>query len=100
MDEDGFWPVISRPSTTLKSASHGPAVLREVTYRGNPIAKGKRVPGFTNSEEEAVQLTDVVPFLVEDGLKRLGGRYEKAGDLAEVMPPPARWICLQAHAIS
>jgi putative intracellular protease/amidase len=36
--------------------------------------------GFTNSEEEAVHLTNVVPFLVEDELKRLGGRYEKVED--------------------
>jgi hypothetical protein len=40
--------------------------------------KGKRVTGFTNGEEEAVQLTHVVPFLVEDELKRVGGLYEKA----------------------
>jgi putative intracellular protease/amidase len=39
--------------------------------------RGKRVTGFANTEEEAVHLTDVVPFLVEDELKRLGGRYEK-----------------------
>lgn len=42
--------------------------------------KGKRVTGFTNSEEAAVQLTKIVPFLVEDELKRLGGLYEKAAD--------------------
>jgi putative intracellular protease/amidase len=44
--------------------------------------KGKRVTGFTNSEEAAVQLTKVVPFLVENELKRLGGLYEKAADWA------------------
>ena len=42
--------------------------------------KGKRVTGFTNGEEAAVQLTHVVPFLVEDELKRVGGLYEKAPD--------------------
>lgn len=57
---------------------HSPGVLRRVTYKGAPIVKGKRVTGFANSEEEAVHLTDVVPFLVEDELKRLGGHYEKA----------------------
>lgn len=57
---------------------HSPGVLHRVTYKGAPIVKGKRVTGFTNSEEEAVHLTDVVPFLVEDELKRLGGKYEKA----------------------
>jgi putative intracellular protease/amidase len=64
----------------VAAVCHGPAVLHRATYHGEPIVKGKRVTGFTNSEEEAVQLTNVVPFLVEDELKRLGGRYEKAGD--------------------
>jgi putative intracellular protease/amidase len=57
---------------------HSPGVLRHVTYRGAPLVKGKRVTGFTNGEEEAVHLTDVVPFLVEDELKRLGANFEKA----------------------
>lgn len=59
---------------------HSPGVLRRVTYKGAPIVKGKRVTGFANSEEEDVHLTHVVPFLVEDELKRLGGLYEKAPD--------------------
>lgn len=57
---------------------HSPGVLHRVTYQGDSIVKGKRVTGFSNSEEEEVQLTNVVPFLVEDELKRLGGRYEKS----------------------
>ena len=48
--------------------------------RGEPLPKGKRVTGFSNSEEAAVELTDVVPFLVEDQLIALGGHYEKAED--------------------
>lgn len=56
---------------------HAPGVLRHVTYKGEPIVKGKRVTGFSNDEEEEVKLTKVVPFLVEDELKRLGGLYEK-----------------------
>ena len=55
-------------------------MLHKVKYKGESIVKGKRVTGFTNSEEEAVHLTDVVPFLVEDELKRLGGHFEKAPD--------------------
>ena len=47
---------------------HSPGVLRHVTYKGEPLVKGKHVTGFTNGEEEAVQLTHVVPFLVEDGI--------------------------------
>jgi putative intracellular protease/amidase len=56
---------------------HSPGVLRHVMYQGEPLVKGKRVTGFTNDEEEAVQLTHVVPFLVEDELKRLGAKFEK-----------------------
>jgi putative intracellular protease/amidase len=56
---------------------HSPGVLRHVTYNGAPLVKGKRVTGFTNGEEEAVHLTHVVPFLVEDELKRLGAIFEK-----------------------
>ncbi|MBX4959757.1 type 1 glutamine amidotransferase domain-containing protein [Rhizobium lentis] len=61
----------------VAAVCHAPAVLHRVTYNGAPIVKGKRVTGFTNGEEEEVQLTKVVPFLVEDELKRLGGLYEK-----------------------
>ena len=64
----------------VAAVCHGPGVLRGVEVNGAPLVKGKRVTGFTNTEEEAVQLTKVVPFLVEDELKRLGGRFEKAGD--------------------
>jgi putative intracellular protease/amidase len=61
----------------VAAVCHAPAVLHRVMYQGESIVKGKRVTGFTNTEEEAVELTDVVPFLVEDELKRLGGLFEK-----------------------
>src|SRR3954465_9804373 len=61
----------------VAAVCHAPGVLRHVTYQGQPLVKGKRVTGFTNEEEEEVQLTNVVPFLVEDELKRLGGLFEK-----------------------
>jgi putative intracellular protease/amidase len=64
----------------VAAVCHSPAVFHKVTYNGAPLVKGKRVTGFTNGEEEAVQLTHVVPFLVEDELKRVGGLYEKAAD--------------------
>lgn len=67
----------------VAAVCHGPAVLQRVKYQGQPIVKGKRVTGFTNGEEDAVHLTKVVPFLVEDELKRLGGEYEKADDWAD-----------------
>src|SRR5258708_10931505 len=56
---------------------HSPGVLHHVMYNGAPLVKGKRVTGFTNEEEEEVHLTKVVPFLVEDELKRLGAIFEK-----------------------
>lgn len=64
----------------VAAVCHSPAVFHRVTYEGAPLVKGKRVTGFTNGEEEAVHLTQVVPFLVEDELKRVGGLYEKAPD--------------------
>lgn len=60
---------------------HAPGVLRHVkTATGRPLVEGKKVTGFTNSEEEAVGLTDIVPFLVEDELKALGGIYSQGPD--------------------
>jgi putative intracellular protease/amidase len=64
----------------VAAVCHSPAVFHRVMYKGAPLVKGKHVTGFTNGEEEAVQLTKVVPFLVEDELKRIGGIYEKAKD--------------------
>lgn len=62
---------------------HAPAALKNVTDgKGNSIVKGKKVTGFTNTEEKAVGLTDVVPFLVEDMLKENGGMYSKKEDWA------------------
>jgi putative intracellular protease/amidase len=56
---------------------HAPGVLHRVKYKGEPLVKRKRVTGFTNEEEEEMHLTNVVPFLVEDELKRLGAIFEK-----------------------
>ncbi|MGZ5056487.1 MAG: type 1 glutamine amidotransferase domain-containing protein, partial [Methylobacter sp.] len=77
-----------------------PAVLHHAMYNGEPIVKGKRVTGFTNSEEEAVQLTKVVPFLVEDELKRLGGRFEKVADWQSFAIADGRLITGQNPASS
>ncbi|MFE3494730.1 type 1 glutamine amidotransferase domain-containing protein [Streptomyces sp. NPDC059175] len=73
--------------TTLRSGKpvglvcHAPGVLRHtVNEDGTPLVRGRNVTGFANSEEEAVQLTDVVPFLVEDELIELGGVYSKTDD--------------------
>lgn len=60
---------------------HAPGVLRHVKNAdGAPLVQGKRVTGFTNTEEAAVELTDVVPFLVEDELKAKGGIFSRTDD--------------------
>ncbi|MEQ7919421.1 type 1 glutamine amidotransferase domain-containing protein [Xanthomonas sp. WHRI 1810A] len=65
----------------LAAVCHAPGVFRHVKAAdGQPLVSGKKVTGFTNTEEEAVGLTDVVPFLVEDMLKQNGGVYSKIGD--------------------
>ena len=60
---------------------HAPGVLKNVKdAEGKPVVAGKNVTGFSNSEEAAVGLTNIVPFLVEDMLKENGGKYSKAED--------------------
>ncbi|GAB6403466.1 type 1 glutamine amidotransferase domain-containing protein [Pseudomonas sp. MHK4] len=67
----------------VAAVCHAPGVLRHAKDAdGQPLVKGKQVTGFTNSEEEAVQLTTVVPFLVEDELKAKGGFFSKGPDWA------------------
>ncbi|CAM8674047.1 MULTISPECIES: type 1 glutamine amidotransferase domain-containing protein [Leclercia] len=57
---------------------HAPGVLRHVkAASGEPLVKGRQVTGFTNGEEADVELTDIVPFLVEDELIALGANYQK-----------------------
>jgi putative intracellular protease/amidase len=75
--------------TTLRSGKpvalvcHAPGVLRHTTDEdGSPLVAGKKVTGFANTEEAAVELVDVVPFLVEDELTKLGGHYSKGADWA------------------
>ena len=60
---------------------HAPAALLKVKAPdGEPLVKGKEVTGFSDTEEEAVKLTKVVPFLLEDELKKLDAHYSKGGD--------------------
>ena len=76
---EAFW----KAGKPVSLVCHAPGVLRHVKGAdGQPLVKGKRVTGFTNSEEEAVQLTKVVPFLVEEMLKGNGGVYSKGDDWA------------------
>lgn len=60
---------------------HGPAAFRRAKAPdGSPLVRDKSVTGFSNTEEAAVGLTDVVPFLVEEMLKQNGGNYSRAAD--------------------
>lgn len=65
----------------VAAVCHAPTVLLKAkAANGEPLVKGKRVTGFSNSEEAAVGLTDVVPHLLEDELKRLGADYQRSDD--------------------
>jgi putative intracellular protease/amidase len=65
----------------LAAVCHAPGVLRHVkSAAGQPIVRGRAVTGFSNAEERAVGLSDVVPFLVEEMLMAEGGVYSKADD--------------------
>jgi putative intracellular protease/amidase len=79
---------------------HAPGALHRVVHRGEPLVKDKRVTGFTNTEEEEVQLTQVVPFLLEDELKRLGGQFQKAPNWQSFVVVDGRLITGQNPASS
>ena len=65
----------------VSAVCHAPAVFKHTkNSNGTPLVKGKKVTGFSNTEEEAVQLTNIVPFLVEDMLKDNGAEYSKVED--------------------
>jgi putative intracellular protease/amidase len=86
---------------TIALVCHAPGVLRHVkTADGKPLVQGRKVTGFTNTEEEAVGLTTVVPFLVEDELKAKGGVFSKAGDWAVYVVTDGQLITGQNPASS
>lgn len=74
---------------------HGPAALRHANrHDGKPLVDGKKVTGFSNAEEQAVGLTSMVPFLVEDMLRQRGGKYEKAPQ------DFASWVVSDGHLVT
>ncbi|MGB5076335.1 MAG: type 1 glutamine amidotransferase domain-containing protein [Sphingorhabdus sp.] len=80
---------------------HAPGVFKHVTGAdGNPIVSGKTVTGFTNTEEEAVGLSEVVPFLVEDMLIAKGGKYRKGEDWAPFVVVDGKLVTGQNPASS
>ena len=85
----------------VAAVCHAPGVLRHVKGAdGNPLVKGKRVTGFTNTEEEAVGLTHIVPFLVEDMLKKNGGEYSKGADWSSYVLTDGKLVTGQNPASS
>ncbi|KAI3597385.1 Intracellular protease [Cupriavidus necator H850] len=90
-----------RAGKPVGAVCHAPAVFRHTkSADGEPLVKGKEVTGFTNSEEEAVQLTKVVPFLVEDMLKANGGRFTRGEDWASYVVVAGRLVTGQNPASS
>ena len=92
-----FW----KAGKPVAAVCHAPAVLLNVKdENGNALVKGKNVTGFTNTEEEAVKLTKVVPFLLEDELKKKGGHYSKKDDWASYVVQDGKLITGQNPASS
>ena len=78
---ESFW----KSKKPVAAVCHAPSVLLNARdENGDSIVKGRKITGFTNSEEEAVQLTEVVPYLLEDELKNKGGVYSKKRKLGIV----------------
>ena len=85
----------------IGAVCHAPAVFRHPKGTdGNPLVSGKTVTGFTNTEEDAVGLTDIVPFLVEDMLKDNGGTYKKGDDWASFVVTDGKLVTGQNPASS
>lgn len=81
LDSIGLIESMYAAGKPVAAVCHAPAVLRHANGPdGTPLVNGKSVTGFTNTEEAAVGLTDIVPFLIEDMLTSRGGRYSKAED--------------------
>ncbi len=79
---------------------HAPAALANTRYHNEPLVRGKEVTGFANSEEDAMGLTDVVPFLIEDKMNQLGANYSKGEDWSSYVRVDGKLITGQNPASS
>lgn len=84
----------------IGAVCHAPAVFKHPKLGDKPLVAGKKVTGFTNTEEDGVGLTDVVPFLVEDMLKANGGVYLKGDDWASFVTTDGKLVTGQNPASS
>jgi putative intracellular protease/amidase len=92
---------MSAAGKTVSAVCHAPGVFRHAKAAdGSLLVKGKKVTGFTNTEEAAVQLTDIVPFLVEDMLLKNGGLYSKGPDWQSYVVTDGKLITGQNPASS
>ena len=73
---------MAKAGKVVAAVCHGPAALLRAEIDGVALLKGRAVTGFTNSEEAAVGLTEIVPFSIEDGVGKCGGRFVKGADWA------------------
>ncbi|WP_148861217.1 type 1 glutamine amidotransferase domain-containing protein [Marinobacter fonticola] len=90
-----------RQEKIIGAVCHAPGIFKNVKdQNGQPLVKGRTVTGFTNSEEEGVQLTQIVPFLVEDMLKQNGANYTRGDDWASHVVVDGRLITGQNPASS
>ena len=86
---------------TVSAVCHAPAIFKDTKAEdGSPLVKSKKVTGFTNTEEAAVGLTDVVPFLLEDMLVKNGGAYSKGADFKPYVVTDGKLITGQNPASS
>ena len=97
---ESAWVCAPAAATKLKIPPALCATSRVLTASHWSKVQGRRVTGFTNGEEAAVHLTEVVPFLVEDELKRLGGLYEKAANWVPFVVTDGRLVTGQNPASS
>lgn len=94
---ESFW----NAGKPVAAVCHAPAVLRHVKAAdGAPLVKGRKVTGFSNAEETAVGLIDVVPLRVEDELSRLGGHYERGAEWSSFVQVDGRLVTGQNPASS
>jgi len=85
----------------IGAVCHAPAVFKHTMGKdGKPFVSGKKVTGFTNTEEEGVGLTDIVPFLVEDMLTANGATYQKGDDWASFVVTDGKLVTGQNPASS
>ncbi len=83
---------MAKAGKVVAAVCHGPAALLKAEIDGVALLKGRNVTGFTNSEEAAVGLTEIVPFLIEDEVGKRGGRFSKGADWASHVVTDGRLV--------